>query len=65
MAQAGLRIFALGGQAAPQVPLRLVVFQNFLNLPRHHLVQQRQTFCDVFMYRTFANPKHPSRLPNC
>lgn len=62
MAQAGLRIFALGGQAAPQVPLRLVVFQNFLNLPCHHFVQQRQTLCDVFMYGCNYLERYPAVL---
>ena len=64
MRKSSAAILFTGGNAAPDVPLRLVHFQNLLDLEVQRPVEQRQPFGDVLMYGGFADAELLCGGPN-
>ena len=58
----GSPIFTLGGNATADVPLRLVFFQDLLDLKIQCPVVKGQTFLDILMYRGLTDTEFLCRV---
>ncbi len=59
-----LGIFSTSSLSPPDVPLRLVVFEDTPHPPSEARINLGQSLTDVFVYRALADLKHTRSLPH-
>ena len=59
-----MKILLSCSHPSPDMPFRLVHIQDFARFPGQGGVDLEETFGDIFMYRTLADPKLLRRLPH-
>ena len=52
-----MQILLLRGHSSPYVPLRFIDIQHNPGLSGKSRIDMQETFCHIFMYRTFADSK--------
>ena len=57
-------VFPPRGQAAANVPLRFVLFQNAANLFKQHRIDPAQSLRKILVYSRFADAEFCRRRPN-